>query len=788
MYNLLKNKRLILSLPLFLAASLLLPVYIVPLGHASPGTGLACITTSTSATSCPTSAPTIGPLTAGTVFTVGVFIQGSDAMGGFDIYVRSDPAFVNPTSAALGNLIASPSLTSICINGAATLGSCTVNTANGPGVVEVTTIESSGGNECGGISPCSGMAFFINYTVVASAASTPLSYPAAPGCAASSVSSPPNMCVLVADNVGTTIPENIQAATVIQTTSADFTITAVPNSVSVNAGRSAISNITLTSVNGLNGMVTLSTTPPPACPACPTWGINGSMIQLHAGGTNSSTLIFSTISSTPIGRWIVNVTGTFGSTSHTVTVVFTIMSSGPPPDFLISANPVSLIIPAGINASSTITLTSINGFSGMVQLSTTSPLCPQPQCTTWFVTPTQVSLAAGGSANAFLVIMAANMADSGTISISGTSGGLVHQTTVAFQVHAASTDFSLTAFPSFFRIPAGTTVSSQIQLYPNGFSGGSFSVALSAAVSPPNGLTATLNPTIVTLSSFSVYSTLTIGTLATTPVGNYTISVTGSSSGSTHSIIVYVQVLPPPTLKVTPTSGTVGAKVLVQGSGFPVEFGSSEIIVSFDDQLVGFIFIPTTSFNFTFNVPEAQAGAHTVKAFEPFFFSGSGSIIATAPFQVLQSPTGLTVSLDIGTIYFPGDGATAFILVNQNGQPASPADLQVTVQLIRPDGSMLLLTATKISTGIYRAVFTIPAASANPLGTYGMIANAHSSSLGDSTALGSFEVKPTWFAQNSKAITTGATLVGSVGVVGMVGLAWKKGYLKKKDDEQILPA
>ena len=148
----------------------------------------------------------------------------------------------------------------------------------------------------------------------------------------------------------------------------------------------------------------------------------------------------------------------------------------------------------------------------------------------------------------------------------------------------------------------------------------------------------------------------------------------------------------------------------------------------------------------------------------------------------------MTVSLDIGTIYFPGDGATAFILVNQNGQPASPADLQLTVQLIRPDGSMLLLTATKISTGIYRAVFTIPAASANPLGTYAMIANAHSSSLGDSTALGSFEVKPTWFAQNSKAITTGATLVGSVGVVGMVGLAWKKGYLKKKDDEQILPA
>src|SRR3989442_8236461 len=161
MYNLLKNKRLILTLPLFLAASLLLPLHIVPLAHASPGTGLVCITTSTSATSCPSSPPTIGPLTPGSTFTIGVFIQGSDAMGGLDIYVASNPAFVSPVSAALGSLIASPSLTSICVNGSAQTGSCTVGSANGAGVVQVTTIESSGSNECGGISPCSGMAFTI---------------------------------------------------------------------------------------------------------------------------------------------------------------------------------------------------------------------------------------------------------------------------------------------------------------------------------------------------------------------------------------------------------------------------------------------------------------------------------------------------------------------------------------------------------------------------------------------------------------------------------------------------
>src|SRR2546430_10860661 len=155
-YRLVKNKRLVLSLPLLLA-SLFLASQAFPSAHAQ-FTGLVCITSSTTATSCPSSPPAIGPVTVGQTFTVGLFVQGSDAMGGWDIYVAADPAFLNPTSAALGTLVASPSLTSICINGSPTTGSCTVNTANGPGVVEATTIESSGGNECGGISPLSGMA------------------------------------------------------------------------------------------------------------------------------------------------------------------------------------------------------------------------------------------------------------------------------------------------------------------------------------------------------------------------------------------------------------------------------------------------------------------------------------------------------------------------------------------------------------------------------------------------------------------------------------------------------
>src|SRR2546427_148984 len=173
------NKRFILLLPLLLVGSIFVGSTVIPRAHALTGT--VCITASATAPSCPASAPSLGPITPGQNFTVGVFVQASDAMGGFDIYVQADNTFVNPRTAALGTLIAGPSLTSICVNGSsappAGTGSCTVNSANGPGVVEVTTLESSGGNECGGIGPCSGMAFTVTYHLVASTTSTPQSYP-----------------------------------------------------------------------------------------------------------------------------------------------------------------------------------------------------------------------------------------------------------------------------------------------------------------------------------------------------------------------------------------------------------------------------------------------------------------------------------------------------------------------------------------------------------------------------------------------------------------------------------
>src|SRR5437016_9929915 len=214
--SLVKNNRLILSLVIVLAA-ILFSSPTVPSAHWQ-FTGLVCITDTTTATGCAPSPLSLGPFSVGQNFTVGVFVQGSDAMAGFEIYVKSDHAIVNPVSAALGSLIAHPALSDMCIDNVSfTVNQCSPGGVNGPGVVQVGATEITGTNECGGVSPCSGMAFTITYNVVGQAMQTSLFYPTAASCSSTSVFSQPNTCVVIVNAVRTILPESIQGATVAQT-------------------------------------------------------------------------------------------------------------------------------------------------------------------------------------------------------------------------------------------------------------------------------------------------------------------------------------------------------------------------------------------------------------------------------------------------------------------------------------------------------------------------------------------------------------------------------------------
>jgi len=347
-------------------------------------------------------------------------------MGGFDIYVASNPAYVSPQSAALGTLIHSPNLTSVCINGLATTGSCTVGGANGRGVVEVTTLDSSGGNECGGIGPCSGIAFTITYTVVGSTQSTSLFYPTAPGCSNSSVSSPPNVCVLVADAFGTTLAENIQGTTVVgMAPTFDYSLSN-NGPVSIVQGGSGTVTIRATLTAGTGQPVALSCVSPfPTGITCGSFSVNP--VTPTASGAISN-LPISVASSVFPGSYTLQVTGTPAGTTvsaATTTVSVTVVTVTAGPDFALAASPTSVTFSVGVAGTSTIIVDPLNGFTGDVSLTSDNASCS--------LTPATVS---GGSGTSTLSCTFSTTG-SFVVTVTGTSGSLVHTATVNFTVTSA---------------------------------------------------------------------------------------------------------------------------------------------------------------------------------------------------------------------------------------------------------------------------------------------------------------------------------------------------------------
>jgi len=222
----------------------------------------------------------------------------------------------------------------------------------------------------------------------------------------------------------------------------DFNITGSPQVLLLKAGSNETYVIALYSFGLSNSTVALSSAISNSTlrdyPALSFSRIN---VTLTAGGSNSSALVVATSRFTPNGNYIITVTGTSGSLVHSVTIPLRV---DPPPDFTISAYSQSISVLVGSSNSATVSLSSLNGFAGVLNLTAvSSPSNPGASLT---LNPPQVTLSPGTTGISILTFSAAPSTTTVTytVKVAGSNGGITHSIQVTVQV----VDFTLKANPT----------------------------------------------------------------------------------------------------------------------------------------------------------------------------------------------------------------------------------------------------------------------------------------------------------------------------------------------------
>jgi plastocyanin len=229
-------------------------------------------------------------------------------------------------------------------------------------------------------------------------------------------------------------------------TTPDFTIAANPTTIGpLNTRVAGTSAITVAPANGFTGAVTLT--------ASPSSGLNATVFPTTiSGGSGSATLA---VNSTTAGSYSVTVTGTGSPGTHSTTITVTVVM----PDFKIALSSSTLTVAPGASGNVMVTLTSLNGFSGTVSL--TSALSSSgPQVT---FNPASLAVPSSASVSSTLSVSAASSGAYSTpvsqgsymVTVTGTSGSLVHSATLALTVGSSA---GVGALPSAAIIGGGIAV------------------------------------------------------------------------------------------------------------------------------------------------------------------------------------------------------------------------------------------------------------------------------------------------------------------------------------------
>src|SRR3989449_5337584 len=152
-------------------------------------------------------------------------------------------------------------------------------------------------------------------------------------------------------------------------------------------------------------------------------------------------------------------TYTYFCTIHRSAMTGQLIVSAPPPDFSISSNPNSVTVQQGSSVISTVTLTSLNGFSGPLTLSTNA----QSSGLAWSLKPTAVTLASGATVTSVLTVNASTTGPTGAYQpgdyeavasqvgpyqavVTATNGTLTHTATVTVNVTSSNANAPISGY------------------------------------------------------------------------------------------------------------------------------------------------------------------------------------------------------------------------------------------------------------------------------------------------------------------------------------------------------
>ncbi len=201
----------------------------------------------------------------------------------------------------------------------------------------------------------------------------------------------------------------------------DFSVLAPQASASITAGAGATYNATVKATGSFSGPVVLGVSGLPT-------GAGASFSPSTITTSGSSTLSVTTSAFTPAGSYVLTITGTNGSVTHTSSVTLVVVQ----PDFTVSASGSPSVV-AGTATTYPATVAPLNGFSGTVTL-TASGL---PTGATASFSAGSIG---GGSGSATVTISTLNSTPAGTyyFAINGTNGGVTRSAIVTLTVTPGS--------------------------------------------------------------------------------------------------------------------------------------------------------------------------------------------------------------------------------------------------------------------------------------------------------------------------------------------------------------